>query len=352
MKKAHKIIVIGGSWHGSDSLGLARGFRELGCSVELIGLDEYFPRIDRSLYARIIKCIMRPFYRQQFNKYIVHALETINPDIIVAFKGSWIQLETIKKMQACDAWLCNFYPDVSFMCHKSLNIQTFSYYDHIFTTKSFGIKDFADHLGLKNVSFLPHGYDPSVHRPLNTKCDSELEQDIDISFIGTWSPHKENILSAIALKLPAYTLRIWGNQWEKCTAVELQSAIVGQGITGDFYALAIGKSKINLGLLSEKRVGASQGDQITSRTFHIPACGGFLLHERTAEVLTYFDENKDICCFSSVDELVEKLLYYLNHERERLQIARSGYERCLSENSLTVRAQAIIEYFENTGLCA
>jgi len=116
---------------------------------------------------------------------------------------------------------------------------------------------------------------------------------------------------------------------------------------GDYYALAIGSSKINLGLLSEKREGASQGDQVTSRTFHIPASGGFLLHERTGEVTDYFEEDKEIACFGTSEELVEKVRYSLANEQERRLIASAGYERCLKENSLTQRAQVIIDKYES-----
>lgn len=345
MDKAYRIIVIGGSWHGSDCLGLARGFREIGHSVELIGLDEHFPHTDKSIYSRIINRTMRPFYIQQFNRYIARALGIIKPDIVIAFKGSWVQMETFENIKSSGAWLCNFYPDVSFMCHKGVNINAFKYYDHIFTTKTFGIKDFEEHLGIKNVSFLPHGYDPAVHRPLH--LNSKDQQAIDISFIGTWSPHKEKLLTALASSLPGYSLRIWGNQWEKSSSPNLKNAIAGHETTGDFYALAIAKSKINLGLLSEKRAGASMGDQITSRTFHIPACEGFLLHERTDEVLEYFAEDQEIACFSSTKELADKVDYYLKNTEKRHQVAKAGYERCIKENSLAERARVIIDHYEN-----
>ena len=43
------------------------------------------------------------------------------------------------------------------------------------------------------------------------------------------------------------------------------------------------------------------------RTFEIPASGGFMLQERSNEVLEFFEEGKEIECFSSVKELKDKI---------------------------------------------
>ncbi|MCH7591428.1 MAG: glycosyltransferase family 1 protein [Planctomycetes bacterium] len=107
--------------------------------------------------------------------------------------------------------------------------------------------------------------------------------------------------------------------------------------------------------LTDSRVGwqldqqglAPVGDSVSSRTFHIPASGGFLLHKRTREVLEYFEEGKEIACFDSSAELVEKVKYFLANEQERQQIAKAGYERCVRENSFANRVRVIIDKYEN-----
>ena len=203
--------------------------------------------------------------------------------------------------------------------------------------------------GVNNVSFLPHGFDPLVHRPLTYDKKVEGEQ-LDISFIGTWSPHKEDLLDSLATCAVDHNICIWGSQWEKVKSSATRQSAELKTVTGDYYAQAIGRSKINLGLLYEGRPGASRGDQITSRTFHIPACGGFMLHERTEEVLEYFDEGKEIACFEGESELIDKVAYYLANEDERQSIAQAGYERCVRENRLSNRAASILEKFSGSQL--
>jgi spore maturation protein CgeB len=62
------------------------------------------------------------------------------------------------------------------------------------------------------------------------------------------------------------------------------------------------------------------------RTFEAPACGAFLLNERTPEHLTLLQEDRDAAYFSSEAELVDKVRYYLSRESERERIRRSGYK--------------------------
>ena len=342
--KLYRILVIGASWHGSNCTGLARGFRELGHVVDLLGSDQFFPKTDRSFSSRAFRRLGSRFYERQFNSHILEHLLIIKPDFVVVFKGNFVQTHTLNRIKEGGMWLCNFYPDVSFMCHKAVDPSGFRFYNHIFTTKTFGINDFKEQLDIENTSYLPHGFDRDVHRPVGNTIGN---QETDVSFIGTWSPHKQKLLEGLVNRGDTFDLKIWGAQWEKSLAGNLEESIQGYKVMGDYYALAIGNSKINLGLLSEKREGATRGDQITSRTFHIPASGGFLLHERTTEVLNYFEEGKEFACFGSSEELIEKVRYYLANEEERLQIAKAGYQRCLKENSLVNRAQVIIDIYES-----
>src|SRR5262245_66289182 len=123
------------------------------------------------------------------------------------------------------------------------------------------------------------------------------------------------LLEGLVERCPGLPLKVWGMGWVSRSEV-LAPASQGRGVLGLEYTKALSASKVNLGILSERRPGASSGDQITSRTFHIPATGSFMLHERTDEFLEYFKEGTECACFADADELAEKVAYYLNDSGE------------------------------------
>ena len=270
------------------------------------------------------------------------------PDALFVFKGNYVTPSILESARGVGARTVNYYPDVSFHTHGRELPRTLPHYDHVFNAKTFGVADMQAH-GVKSVSFLPPGFDPDVHRPVAITDADASRFSCDVSFIGTWSPKKERILTDLRARIPGNRLRIWGNQWEKRTGSGLDGAVMGMGVTGDDYARAICASKISLGLLSEARAGASSGDLITARTFQIPACGAFMLHERTREVTSYFTEDEEVALYETPAELAEKVTSYLADDARREAIARRGHERSIrSDYSIDARMRVVAEWISKS----
>lgn len=63
------------------------------------------------------------------------------------------------------------------------------------------------------------------------------------------------------------------------------------------------------------------------RIFDIMGCGGFLITNYQSELTDFFEIGTDLEAYASLDELIEKCEFYLEHEDIRTQIALSGYEK-------------------------
>jgi spore maturation protein CgeB len=343
-----KILCVGPQWRGSNAGALFRAFSRIGHLISVLDENYFINFSNSSKSVKLLDWIFRSWHIKEFNNAIIRECEIFKPDIVLVYKGAFVLPEMLSRLKRQSVTILNFYPDVSFHTHGNLLQKTLPLYDIIFTTKTFGVKDMAEQLGQQSGVFIPHGFDPDIHRPLTIE-DGVLRESFsaDVSFIGTWSRGKQTLLEALVKGVPGLKLKIWGSQWEKASTI-LRPFCQGRPITGDLYAAAIGISTINLGLMSEQVLGASSGDLITSRTFHIPASGGFMLHQRSPEVGNYFVEDKEAVFFDGPNELVEKVKYYLNHVEKRNTIRMAGHHRALKQHSLDDRAKRILTHLAST----
>ena len=337
-----RILTVSAHWQGANDYAFTRAFRRAGHSVQVVPSTDYFPAWNRKP-LRALRRLLRPVLITEYNRAMVASAERFRPHLFFVFKGEFVTPDTISTLKNMGAVAVQFYPDVSFRTHGAYLPRALPMYDWVFTTKSFGLEDMANQLGVPDASFLPHAYDPETHVAV-ALSESDLQGfECDVSFIGNWSSKKQHLLQSVQESLPAIELKIWGPAPWLITERTLVACYQMSPITGLEYAKAIGASKINIAILSEKRHGASSGDRTTARTFEIPAAGGFMLHERTEEAMEYFEEGKECAFFSDPEDLVAKIRYYLAHEDERRAIALAGRQRCLTSGySVDDRAATVI----------
>lgn len=345
-----KIFCVGPIWQGSNAGALFRAFQKCNHAISIIDENYFISLNSDDLLDKIVARAIRGHQIAQLNKIILRKARSFRPDLVVIYKGSFILPKLLRELKLLNIPIVNFFPDVSFSAHGKLISKTLPLYDHIFTTKTFGINDLKENFNLTNSSFIPHGFDEDLHYPHVFDKSKFSDFECDLSFIGDRDGKKERTLTSIVERNQSVNLNVWGRPWIESRNDQLLRHVKGESIFGDLYPIAIQSSKINLGLLSERRIGASSGDLITSRTFHIPACGGFMLHERTEDVLNYFKEGEEIECFSDTEELNSKIEFYLKNDSLREQISKSGLKRCIKEHSLKHRAGQLIETLIAKGL--
>ncbi len=342
-----RILFVGHYYLGSNARSMASALDRCGQIVQVVDPTRFIPMVKSALWLKAVRRILTPSFAREFNDQVLRDLRSFEPALMVVYKGESLFPSTLEWARQKGILCVNVFPDVSIFTHGPWLPKSLPLYNHIFTTKSFGSKDLYKHLKLTNVSFLPHGFDPEVNKVMDPAALARPALQSDVSFIGTWSPKKEAYLQAVAKTINGNSFKIWGSQWGSATSSTVKPHIMGQDIMGRVYPVALQSTKIIIALLSEARTGASSGDLITSRTFDIPACGGFMLHERTPELLDYYVDGEEVACFGSEQELVEKVRFYLDHPAERERIRLAGHRRCAAENSIDARAQHIIDWYWN-----
>ncbi len=258
-------------------------------------------------------------------------------DIVWIDKGVTIRPETLAALRAKapDVSIIGYSPDDMMNRNMSSSYfrRTLPLYDMFFTTKTYNVAELQD-LGCHRVIFSPNAYDPATHRPLARTGGGSC---VDVGFIGTYEPDRANLLASLARSGVPVVIR--GNLWGPMKRLGIPGVTFMPAVIEDNYAEAIGATRINLAFLRK-----SNRDLQTTRSVEIPACGGFMLAERTAEHQGLFAEGVEAAYFEGTEELIAKTKHYLAHEEERARIADAGRARCLRDDySYAGRLRAALE---------
>jgi hypothetical protein len=338
------ILFVGPDWWGSDARALAAALRRGGHSLIEASSEDFFPPQWSLFRLRLLRQLCRPWLVENYNRAILRHAGNPAIDFVLVFKGKLLLASTLQAFRERSIPRYCFYPDVSFLDHGREIWSCLPLYDCLFTTKSFHLADSVLKARVKAMRLVMHGFDLEVHRPVPQSKKVREHYGCDVSFVGCWSPKKEKLLAAITRAGVGRDVRIWGPGWGS-SAAGVRKFWQGRGAYGDELSLIYGATKINLGLLSEPGGGTESGDLVTARTWQIPAAGGFLLHEDTAELSRFFRPGQEVGVFKSDVDLPAQVAGYLNHGEERLRIQEAGHRRCLeSHYTLDAAAHEIVRF--------
>ncbi len=301
--------------------------KELGANVTVFDFDP--PKI--LLISRIMGWLFRaglPIPKADFYRMNAKLLEVCTQDqwdIVWIDKGLLFGHKTLSKIRALQpkAKIVGYAPDDmnARHCQSMQFLSALPLYDIYFTTKTYNVPELTT-LGCKRVEFVVNSYRESFHKPSSPSPEDIARVGGDIVFIGHHEKERADDLRFLADHgLP---VRIFGPGWEQVKSAK-NYEVTHASLWGEDYPLALAASKINLCFLRK-----INRDQQTQRTMEIPACGGFMLAERTEQHLELFVEGKEAAFFDSRAELLEKCKYYLEHEEERQAIAEAGRQRCVA----------------------
>jgi len=318
-----RVLFVGEDWHGSNATSFKRSLRFLGCDVLNVNEREFYPDWS-SFYLKVLRMLLRRIICVEFNRYLRREAAFFRPDIVFVFKGSMVRRDTLMFFHDIGALTFNFYPDVDLVSHSRRFCNDFlacvPHYDCVFTPKAYHLVPLA-RAGARRVEFLPYAYDPWCHFPADLRPDEAARFRSDVVFVGIWEARRAAILEQLVGDGVNFSLAVWGDRWNQLDVESpLRRYVKFRGVTGQSMGKVFAASRIALAFLTPP-------DLHTARTFEIPAYGAFMLAERTSEHITFFKEGQEIACFGSVEELKEKIEYYLEHDDERRRIAAAGYRK-------------------------
>jgi spore maturation protein CgeB len=189
-----------------------------------------------------------------------------------------------------------------------------------------------------NVYFILCMADPREHRPVELSAEDVRDYGADVSFIGGAGPNRVEALR----RLSRYDLRIWGGaEWARFP--ELRSCYRSEPVYGLKKTKIYNAARIVLNIEDDDK----QINSISNRIPEVLACGGFVISDWRRDLeRTPLVEGESVVTYRTLDELEEKVAYYLNTPDERRRVSEHGRRTVLENLTYTHMATPIIEQLD------
>ena len=164
--KPIRILAVSHTWQGANDYSYVRALRQAGHSVIVVSDEVFFPTGWRHPMLKALRRALKPALVAEYNRHLVAVARSLQPELFFVYKGNFVSAQTLKGVKETGAVAINVYPDTNFAFHSRMLVETMHLYDWVFTTKSFHVEAPPGGVDPSRLSFLPHGFDPEVHRPV------------------------------------------------------------------------------------------------------------------------------------------------------------------------------------------
>ena len=182
-------------------------------------------------------------------------------------------------------------------------------------------------------------------KKINSLKEYDESEKIDILFIGSVSKIHSNRWEYLEYLYNNYnSLELFGFGIDQVPNRYKFKSKFKDGLWGDLYFEKLKKSRVVVNLFQDDYENLSDG--INIRAFEIPACKSLQVCKKLPFIEKYFTDKVDIVLFSNIDEMKNKIDYYLNHFEERNKIILNSYKK-IKKYDFPNQLKQIINVAEN-----
>ena len=341
-----KVIFGGNIKPGGQDAFIYNAFVRLGVDIQTFDFSQYFKLsfLNRVFNKLRITRVPRYFGTALLNKHLLGAVERERPDFVLLNKPILVWPETVKQLTRITK-VFSWYPDyVLFpMTSSPYFYRSIPLYDCHFSYNFENSKELIK-WGAKKSLFLPCAADLDCHAPVEISEQERKELGADIVFVGTFA-NEERFWFLEKLCQEGYDIKIYGNSWGKCPKT---SCLVKKGCIQFKEMCCKEMSKVfNASKVVLSFVREHNKEVLACRTYEIPACGAFMLHQWTEKIEEVLGAGKEADFFKTYEELKQKIDFYLAHDDLRREIAQAGRKKIIEGGHLfTNRIQEMVDVFK------
>lgn len=302
-------------------------------------------------YSPIDEAILSTLRSQTSEVIQTHPQESISalaalhtPDLVLVLDGMDVSVEEIDQVRAAGirtaVWLTDdpYYTDIT--------VLKVTHYDYVFTLELNSVA-FYEQVGCPRVHYLPFGAFTGHYKPGRERAKISRT----LSFIGSAYWNRINFLNPIIGSLMAKGMYMNGIWWDRLPEYSRFSDRIevgkwlGPSETAEVYSGT--KIVINLHRAHDDETLNNNAAKIPAsspnpRTFEISACATLQLVDFRSDLARFYTPGVEIETFSSPQELLDKVDFYLTHEAERREIALAALERTYREHTYAHRIHEML----------
>lgn len=311
------VLLVGNGAPGQIGASFARALADLGHAVRFVDEARAFAPPAPYLALRAIdRLTRRQFEIRRFNRRILETARTFQPDVVLVVQGYHLWAATLQRLrESTRATLVCYSTDNPLVPgHLRRNVlASIPEYDVYASPRRSNLAGLAAH-GCRMPLYLRFAYEPGVHFP--EPPDTSITWSSDVVFIGGWDHDRVQWFDPLS-RDGDVDMRLYGRGW---SGTPLHRHAGGE-IFGRSFRFAMAGAKVAPCL-----VRRSNGDGHSMRTFEIPACGAFMLAERTEEHLELFEDGVHAAYCETPEELRDKARFYITNESSRARIADAAHQ--------------------------
>jgi spore maturation protein CgeB len=336
----HQIKVLFSSYRNPSFITITeyieKAFKEQGCQTIFFNNRSFIiPGRIRKKISYFDKVDLR-----RINRGLIATITSSKPDLFVEAGGYRIWPETIDRIKdfGVKTILWTIDPPRNF---DSI-IKAAPHYDFVFTGGSEAY-DILKGIGAKNLSFLPFACDPDFHNPQRLTVEEKRLYDCDIAFVGSVHPELYPFRVRILEAISDFDLGVWGPGAESISSSSpLKKRIRGDKTTPNVWTKIYSQAKIVLCMHYKDPEGKIPCHQASPRVYETMASGAFLMVDAQRDVINLFNPGVELVVFEDIEDLYDKIHYYLKHQNEREAIAHKGRETVLNKHTYPHRLEKML----------
>ncbi len=319
MMDQNRLVIVGNSGGTHIGESFLRAALQLKREVRFCSAQAAF-----QAPAWVRKCYWRlgghqPVRLRAFGRGVVKACRDFSPRWIIGTGFVPLERRALESIGAIGIHRVNYLTDDP--CNPTQRsrwfLEALPSYDHVFSVRRSNLEQLRAH-GCKAVDYLPFGFDPELFYPVHFSTpEEETRFSSDVVFAG--GADRDRVPYIVALIRSGFQVTLYGNYWERFSETRALTRGLADPAT---LRLALGGAKVALGLVRQ-----ANRDGNSMRTFEIPAVGVCMLTEDTQEHREIFGEQgKAVVYFHTLEEMVAKLRWLLDHDDERKRLAKASHQ--------------------------